>query len=340
MPITNIDFSELQSGEDSKGMGLQNLVAAIGRGLGYRIIEPGGTGADQGRDLYFATSPEIIRGLQTHSKVLVSCKDTAKSGKRLKPHDLDAFDLRVKQHQCDGYLLVTTVMPTDDVVKLVHDVANRSNFPATIWQPDDLRDILLNGQEGIFRFTLARFFPQSSRRNDADEHLVNCFLESLDHIEGDDCLSLSLKFIQGLSDPLTIWKCVNKLFEDGSFDIETDLQPHVAAAARLENNELDTAIEESEVLINALESWANSETEWTSFSSYGLSIDRDGDLVIDFESTEFVYTMGTQLETNNSGTIKWSESGFDVKECLNDWEEGRRIDAECDAEMNVYEDQT
>lgn len=334
MPITTIDFEELNSNEESKGMGLQYLVGAIGRGLGYRV-QMSGTGADQGRDLFFWTSNEVKRGLPNNSKILVSCKDYSKSGKRLRSGEMDSFALRVKQHGCNGYLLATTTMPTDDLVTMVHDVALEYGFSSEIWQPDDLRDILLNGQDDVFRFTLARFFPVSSRRNDVDEHLVDCFLESLDFMKDEDALSLSLRFVQGLTDPLTIWKCIQKLNIDIGFDFERELQPHIARAVGLNNGELTTAIEESEEFLDALESWALSESAWESFSMLGLSMDNDGDLIVEFESTEIEYTMGTHLDTTNLGTIKWSEHGFEFKTCVNDWEEAKRLDAECDADYEA-----
>jgi hypothetical protein len=194
MPITNIDFSELSQREDTKGLGLQHLVKSIGSSLKYRV-ELGGAGSDHGRDLFFTTNNEIVHGLHMTSKILVSCKDRAKSGKQLKFDDLDAFSLRAKQHGCSGYLLVTTVQPTDDLVTSVRDIAANEGLFATVWQPDDLREILLNGQDDVFRFTIARFFPKSAERNDANEQILECFLESLERMDNDDSLELSLKFL-------------------------------------------------------------------------------------------------------------------------------------------------
>jgi hypothetical protein len=334
VPITHIDFSELSEREEFKGLGLQHLVSAIGRGLKYRV-EQGGAGADHGRDLFFTTSNEIAHGLHLNSKILVSCKDKAKSGKQLKFADLDNFSNRAKQHGCKGYLLVTTIQPTDDLVTSVREIAAKEGLAATIWQPDDLREILLNGQDDVFRFTIARFFPKSTERNDAADQILECFLESLDLMDSDNSLELSLKFLNSISDPLMIWKCVEKLLCSESIDIESELQEHIFRAVSCGNYELTVSIGETEPLLEAVRSWASGEDlPWDEVDVHGIKLDEDGELVIEIESNQYEYTMGAQFESINNGTIRWTSDGFEIKECTNDWEEARRIDAECDAESD------
>lgn len=331
MPITHIDFAELAKKEDSRGLGLQHLVKAIGRGLNYEVIE-GGAGADEGRDLFFTTKNEIAHGLYQSSKILVNCKDKAISGKQLKFDDLGVFASRVKQHGCAGFLLVTTVQPTDDLVRAIREIGEKEGFTAGVWQPDDLREILLNGQDSVFRFTIARFFPKSAGRNDAEEQILECFLESLDLMDSDNCLELSLKFMQAISDPLMMWKCLEKLLQTESVDIESELQEHVFRALSLGNEELTVSIGETEQLLDAVRSWAQGEDlPWDTVDVHGILIDEDGELVIKIESNQYEYTMGTQFESINEGTLRWTTDGFEIKECTNDWEEAQRIDAECDA---------
>ncbi|MBA3994821.1 MAG: hypothetical protein C0469_14980 [Cyanobacteria bacterium DS2.3.42] len=335
VPITHIDFSELSEREETKGLGLQHLVCAIGRGLKYRV-EQGGSGADQGRDLFFTTSNEIAHGLHLDSKILVSCKDKAKSGKQLKFGDLDNFSNRAKQHGCNAYLLVTTVQPTDDLVTSVREIAAREGLVANVWQPDDLREILLNGQDDVFKFTIARFFPKSAERSDAAEQILECFLESLNLMDSDDSLELSLRFLKSTTDPLVMWKCLEKLLHSESVDIESELPEHIFTAVSLGNYELTVSIGETEPLLEAVRSWASVEDlPWDTVDVHGIKLDEDGELVIEIESNQYEYTMGTQFESINNGTIRWTTDGFEVKECTNDWEEARRIDAECDAESDV-----
>jgi hypothetical protein len=338
MPITHIDFSELYQREDTKGLGLQHLMKAIDVGLKCRV-EEGGAGADHGRDLFFTTNNEIVHGLYMTSKVLVSCKDRAKSGKQLKFDDLDSFALRAKQHGCSGYLLVTTIQTTDALVTSVRDIAAHEGLVATVWQPDDLREILLNGQDDVFRFTIARFFPKSAERNDANEQILDCFLESLERMGNDDGLELSLKFLNATNDPLMIWKCLEKLFHSESMDIENDLQEHIFRAVSLGNDELSASISEAESLVDAVRSWASEDNlPRDAVDVHGIHLDADGVLVIEFESNQYEHTMGTSFESINNGTISWTSNGFAVRECVNDWEETRRIDAECDAMKNSEDD--
>ncbi|MBU6453406.1 MAG: hypothetical protein KGS72_16620 [Cyanobacteria bacterium REEB67] len=338
MPITHIDFSELYEREETKGLGLQHLVCAIGRGLKYRV-EQGGGGADQGRDLFFTTTNEIAHGLHMASKILVSCKDKAKSGKQLKFGDLDNFSNRAKQHGCNGYLLVTTVQPTDDLVTSVREIGDKEGLVANVWQPDDLREILLNGQDDVFKFTIARFFPKSTERNDGTELILECFLDCLDLMERDDVLELSLRFLRSTDDPLMIWKLMEKLLHSESADIESELQEHVFRAVSLGNHELIVSIGETEPLLDAVRTWVSSEDDlpWDEVDVHGIRLDEDGELVIEVESNQYEYTMGTHFESINNGTIRWTSDGFELKECVNDWEEVTRIDAECEAMANEDE---
>lgn len=331
MSITHIDFSELSEREETKELGLQHLVSAIGRGLKYRV-EQGGAGADHGRDLFFTTSNEIAHGLHLNSKILVSCKDKAKSGKQLKFNDLDNFSNRAKQHGCNSYLLVTMVQPTDDLVTSVREIATREGLVASIWQPDDLREILLNGQDDVFKFTIARFFPKSAERNDTTEQILECFLESLDLMDSDDSLELSLKFLRSTTDPLVMWKCLEKLLHSESVDIESELPEHIFTAVRLGNPELTASIGETEPLMKAVRSWASSEDlPWDAVEVHEIRLDEDGELVIEIESNQYEYTMGAHFESINNGTIRWTTDGFEIKECTDDWEEAKRLDAECEA---------
>ncbi|MBL0185189.1 MAG: restriction endonuclease [Candidatus Obscuribacter sp.] len=335
MPITHIDFSELSEREETKGLGLQNLVCSIGRGLKYRV-EQGGAGADQGRDLFFTTSNEIAHGLHLGSKILVSCKDKAKSGKQLKFGDLDNFSNRAKQHGCNAYLLVTTVQPTDDLVTSVREIAVREGLVANVWQPDDLREILLNGQDDVFRFTIARFFPKSTERNDAVEQILGCFLESLDLMECDNSLELSLRLLRSTTDPFVMWKCLEKLLNSESVDIESELPEHIFTAVSLGNYELTRSIGETATLQEAVRLWASGEQlPWEAIDVQGIRLDRDGELVIEIESNQYESTMGAQFESINNGTIRWTTDGFEVKKCTNDWEEVRRLGAEFDAESDI-----
>jgi hypothetical protein len=120
-----------------------------------------------------------------------------------------------------------------------------------------------------------------------------------------------------------------------SIDVENDLQEHVLRAVSLENDELSASVSESEPLIEAVRSWASShDLQWDGVDLHGIRVAIDGELVIEFESNQYEHTMDTSFESINSGTISWTREGFAVKECVNDWEEARRIDAECDAMMD------
>lgn len=333
MTIRHLDFEEL-SKIDDRGYGLQSLVVAIGRRLGLRV-ESGGRGADKGRDVFFMTHSEVVHGLHVPSKILVSCKDNSKSGKQLKITDLDAFHLRVAEHKCDAFLLVTTVPPTDDLVTHVQSVAGNNGFTATIWQPDDIKDILLNGQNEKFRFTIARFFPNSSRKGDTSQHIFDFFAESLLRMEKEDSIELSLEFFDGVEDVLLAWECLEKLMEREDIDIQDDLQKHFCKALSLRNEELTEAISLDHHLEEELREWINNDDEldWDEVELHKLTLKNDGLIELEMIATEPKYRMGETFSTGISAVIEWSENGFSLSSYENEFEEGERLEAESDRAM-------
>jgi hypothetical protein len=327
MTITHLDFVELDSADEAKGYGLQNLVVAIGKRLGLRV-EAGGRGADKGRDVFFTTHSEVVHGLHIPSKILVSCKDKTKSGRQLKVTDLDAFHLRVAEHGCNSFLLVTTIPPTDDCVTHVREIGRQHQFTASVWQPDDLKDILLNGQNDIFRFTIARFFPKSSRVGDSNQHSFDFFAESLLRMDKEDSLELSLEFIDGVEDLLLVWENLEKVMTRKDVDVQTDLQKHFCKALSLKNDELSDAISEAAPLQESLAEWASEELEWEELELHKSSLKGDNLIELEVIASKPYYRMGESFNSGITAVIHWDEDGFSVHEAVDDWEDAERLDAE------------
>jgi len=151
-----IDFRELSVG--IAGERLEAVARAIGRGMGL-IPMWSGRGADQGKDLIFT---ESLRGqLHEESKRwLVQCKDNAQSNKSVSEADCGAVSDKVFQHQCDGFLLVTTTTAGTALKAKLDALAVIKDRPilTQVWDMYHL-DLLLRKPE--FSDIFKSYFPKS-----------------------------------------------------------------------------------------------------------------------------------------------------------------------------------
>ncbi|WP_454648444.1 restriction endonuclease [Bradyrhizobium liaoningense] len=99
-----LDFHELSS--KPVGETLEGLVRLIGERLGVTVAWTG-RGADQGRDLIFVEAQSGRIG-STPVRWLVNCKDNSKTNHAVTEQDIGSIIDKVRQHNCDAFLLVTT----------------------------------------------------------------------------------------------------------------------------------------------------------------------------------------------------------------------------------------
>ena len=155
-----IDFRELNTsvpGED-----LEKLTRRIGAAKGLNPTWSG-RGADQGKDLtFFESHPGPIREVVV--KWVVSCKDKAASnlsvGENDLPHDIHS---KLKQHDAQGFLLVTTTTPSAGAKALLDklDVRNGGEIYTEVWDRSKLCEILMEpGNAEIIK----QFLPESFKR--------------------------------------------------------------------------------------------------------------------------------------------------------------------------------
>src|SRR3954453_1408935 len=102
--MATLDFHELSS--KPAGETLEGLVRLIGERLGVTVSWTG-RGADQGRDLIFVEAQSGRIG-STPVRWLVNCKDNSKSNQAVSEQDVGSIVDKVRQHNCDAFLLVTT----------------------------------------------------------------------------------------------------------------------------------------------------------------------------------------------------------------------------------------
>jgi len=106
-----LDFTELSD----DGQEFEQLIRELLFSLGFKVFWSG-RGPDGGRDLLCLEERESI----FHKDVrrwLVQCKHKARSQSSVGINDLDDIVDSCTQHDCEGYLLVTSTQPSSAVVQ-------------------------------------------------------------------------------------------------------------------------------------------------------------------------------------------------------------------------------
>lgn len=151
-----IDYKELDP--KNSGTKLQQMARQLGQRMDLHPYYCG-PGPDDGVDLYFydrVKSP--VSSWQV--KWLVQCKDYSTSGKSVSQSDVGCVYDKVLQHECQGYLLITTTDMTSGLSKLLDSLHTRNRGPilTECWNSATLNEILV-----IERFVpvLRQFMPNS-----------------------------------------------------------------------------------------------------------------------------------------------------------------------------------
>lgn len=150
-----LDFKELSK----DGLELEQMIREMLFTLGFKIFWSG-KGPDGGKDL-ICIEEALSVFLPTKKKWLIQCKHKAESGKSVGVDDLDEIVDSCMQHDCEGYLLVTTTQPSSAVVQRLEQITSnkRNNIVATYWDSVELERRLNTAQ----LWNIAqRFLPKSA----------------------------------------------------------------------------------------------------------------------------------------------------------------------------------
>ncbi|QVM99619.1 restriction endonuclease [Pseudomonas rhodesiae] len=150
-----LDFTELSD----DGQDLELLVRELLFSIGYKVYWSG-RGPDGGRDLVCIEDAQSIF-MQTSKKWLIQCKHKAKSGNSVGVGDLDDIITSCIQHECDGYVLVTSTYPSSGVASRLEQITKNDKTPvvASYWDSVELERRLRTAQQ----WNIAqRFFPRSA----------------------------------------------------------------------------------------------------------------------------------------------------------------------------------
>jgi len=140
--MVTIDFTKID------GERFEELCEDLFKAMGYNDPPPerSGRGPDGGRDLIVTEHRASgILGAPRRFRWLVECKNFAKSNKSVQPQDIGSITDKLVRHKADGYLLVTTTIPSTSVEATIRaiDEDERLGFEATYWAKPRLIEELL-----------------------------------------------------------------------------------------------------------------------------------------------------------------------------------------------------
>lgn len=154
-----IDFTEIR--DTAKGEGLEALARDLLNALGIPTVWTG-RGSDGGMDLTsFETMDSVL--LPTQRKWLVQSKHHAHSKSAVNEKDVGSITDLCDKHECDAYLLVTTTVPTVELVKRMHKITESDKTRIVVAYLDEhkLRDLLLHPK---CREILKKHLPKSFKK--------------------------------------------------------------------------------------------------------------------------------------------------------------------------------
>lgn len=151
-----LDFKELSK----DGQDLELLTREILFSLGHRVYWSG-RGPDSGKDLVFIEEYKSILA-PSSKKWLVQCKHKAESSNAVGTGELDGILDSCAQHECEGYLLVTSTYPSSTVAGRLEDITSSPNnhITATYWDSVKIEQILSTPDLWVIA---QRFFPISTQ---------------------------------------------------------------------------------------------------------------------------------------------------------------------------------
>ena len=191
-----IDFKELNrsvAGED-----LERLTFFLAERM-HLHPEWTGRGADGGKDLVL--TQHFTDPLKASLRWLVSCKDHARSGKAVVEVELpNPFDLKMRQHNAHGFLLVTTTTAAKTTKEVLDSLAEQKSFFTDVWDAARLRKLLLKPENDDL---LKQFLPESHARLRVQEGNVSGSIDQL--VEAfflRTRMDAQAMLIPGIADPL------------------------------------------------------------------------------------------------------------------------------------------
>ena len=138
-----IDFSQL-SGED-----FEFFCRDLLESLGSQILEGPARGPDSKKDLIIQYKIKDVIGREEQYKVLVQCKNNAKSQKSVYESDLGDIRSACKIHNTKGYLLITSTIPSVSAQNILKAINEEGHYFTHYWDKYILEKFISKSKEGL-----------------------------------------------------------------------------------------------------------------------------------------------------------------------------------------------
>lgn len=141
-----LDFTKISDGEE-----FEDLCEDLLKAMGFNIFQPerSGRGPDGGRDI-IVTELRYSEILDSYKQIrwLVQCKNNSKANTSVKPSEVMGIMDKLSRHKCDGYLLITSTIPSTDLEQDIRGIdSDKSNhYEATFWAKNRLTDEILKNR--------------------------------------------------------------------------------------------------------------------------------------------------------------------------------------------------
>ncbi len=138
-----LDFSQL-SGED-----FEFFCRDLLESLGCQILEGPARGPDSKKDLIIQYKIKDVIGREEQYKVLVQCKNNAKSQKSVYESDLGDIRSACKIHKTKGYLLITSTIPSVSAQNILKAINEEGHYFTHYWDKYILEKFISKSKEGL-----------------------------------------------------------------------------------------------------------------------------------------------------------------------------------------------
>lgn len=155
-----IDFKNITDPND-----FELLCRDVLQAKGAKILSDPSVGPDQGKDVLIEVISEDNLGSKETNIYVVQCKHFAKSGNSVKEKDVGDFRSACDKHGANGYLLITSTMPSTTVQANFESATKKGDYKCIIWDKKILEssiEELENSVEIIKRYNLKTDFENLS----------------------------------------------------------------------------------------------------------------------------------------------------------------------------------
>lgn len=163
--------------------------------LGFKIIVGPDRGADGGRDLIIEEEREGSLG-KTNVRWLVSCKHKAHSGNSVTDKDENNIRDRIHSNKVDGFIGFYSTIPSAGLQSMIRNITEGKEECLIFDRESIEKFIIEKNMKGLMK----RYFPNSLRKYEGEEHRVSNFLDEYFPLECEFCSKdLLEKSAQGMN---------------------------------------------------------------------------------------------------------------------------------------------